>query len=245
MEAEFARLRTFRPGLVRAMAVARASAPDGPGPGGEMRTTPQPAKSNSRTPKSPNVKRRAIHRRPVLWHTSSDSLNSRHRGATKTNLRSLGMDVVAQTAKPSSTPPNRDDVETIPRAKNPAPILARQLNPVTSAQPFKPAIAAGVKLVLLSNKAEVLQCGQRLFPNRHRPLSFSASTRRRLRSQRSWARMVRLLPSFTMRLLLTKSTRQSFKTRSKRIIPTSNRSPNNAITRTRPQPTYIAAGAAC
>jgi ribose transport system substrate-binding protein len=58
---------------------------------------------------------------------------------------------VAQTDAGFDAAKQKSDVETI-LAKKPNAILALPLDPVTSAEAFKPAVAAGVKIVLLSNK---------------------------------------------------------------------------------------------
>lgn len=61
------------------------------------------------------------------------------------------MSVVAQTDAGFDAAKQKSDVETI-LAKKPGAILALPLDPVTSAEAFRPAVAAGVKIVLLSNK---------------------------------------------------------------------------------------------
>jgi ribose transport system substrate-binding protein len=86
----------------------------------------------------------------LLWHTSSDFVNAVTAGA-KDEFARLGMDVVAQTDAGFDAAKQKSDVETI-LAKKPSAILALPLDPVTSAEAFKPAIASGVKIVLLSNK---------------------------------------------------------------------------------------------
>src|ERR1700736_4176042 len=86
----------------------------------------------------------------LLWHTSSDFVNALTAGA-KDEFTRLGIDVVAQTDAGFDAAKQKNDVETI-LAKKPSAILALPLDPVTSAEAFKPAIAAGVKIVLLSNK---------------------------------------------------------------------------------------------
>ena len=69
----------------------------------------------------------------------------------KDEFNRLGMSVVAQTDAGFDAAKQKSDVETI-LAKKPSAILALPLDPVTSAEAFKPAVAAGVKIVLLSNK---------------------------------------------------------------------------------------------
>jgi ribose transport system substrate-binding protein len=86
----------------------------------------------------------------LLWHTSSDFVNAVNAGATD-EFNRIGMTVVAQTDAGFDAAKQKNDVETV-LAKKPSVILALPADPVTSAEAFKPAVAAGVKLVLLSNK---------------------------------------------------------------------------------------------
>src|ERR1700753_4361942 len=86
----------------------------------------------------------------LLWHTSSDFVNAVTAGA-KDEFARLGIEVVAQTDAGFDAAKQKSDVETI-LAKKPSAILALPLDPVTSAEAFRPAIASGVKIVLLSNK---------------------------------------------------------------------------------------------
>ena len=86
----------------------------------------------------------------MLWHTSSDFVNAVTAGA-KDEFARLGIEVVAETDAGFDAAKQKNDVETV-MAKKPSAILALPLDPVTSAEAFRPAIAAGVKLVFLSNK---------------------------------------------------------------------------------------------
>ena len=86
----------------------------------------------------------------LLWHTSSDFVNAVTAGS-KDEFARLGVSVVAQTDAGFDAAKQKSDVETI-LAKKPSAILALPLDPVTSAEAFKPAVASGVKIVLLSNK---------------------------------------------------------------------------------------------
>jgi ribose transport system substrate-binding protein len=86
----------------------------------------------------------------LLWHTSSDFVNAVTAGA-KDEFTRLGVAVVAQTDAGFDAAKQKSDVETI-LAKKPSAILALPLDPVTSAEAFRPAVASGVKIVLLSNK---------------------------------------------------------------------------------------------
>jgi ribose transport system substrate-binding protein len=86
----------------------------------------------------------------LLWHTSSDFVNAVTAGA-QDEFGRLGIQVVAQTDANFDAAKQKSDVETV-LAKKPSAILALPLDPVTSAEAFRPAVAAGVKIVLLSNK---------------------------------------------------------------------------------------------
>jgi ribose transport system substrate-binding protein len=85
----------------------------------------------------------------LLWHTSSDFVNAVTAGANDA-FDKLGIKVVATTDAGFDSAKQMSDIETV-LAKNPSIILALPLDPTTSAQAFKPAVDAGVKIVLLSN----------------------------------------------------------------------------------------------
>jgi ribose transport system substrate-binding protein len=85
----------------------------------------------------------------LLWHTSSDFVNAVNAGATD-EFNRLGIEVVATTDAGFDSAKQMSDIETV-LAKSPSIILALPLDPTTSAQAFKPAVDAGVKIVLLSN----------------------------------------------------------------------------------------------
>lgn len=85
----------------------------------------------------------------LLWHTSSDFVNAVTAGA-KDEFARLGIEVVAETDAGFDSAKQMSDIETV-MAKSPSIILALPLDPTTSAQAFKPAVDAGVKIVLLSN----------------------------------------------------------------------------------------------
>jgi ribose transport system substrate-binding protein len=117
------------------------------GPGGEAATpTSALTLTNAEVAKLKEGKYTAA----LLWHTSSDFVNAVTAGATD-QFNRLGITVVAQTDAGFDAAKQKSDVETI-LAKKPSVILALPLDPVTSAEAFKPAVAAGVKIVLLSNK---------------------------------------------------------------------------------------------
>lgn len=117
------------------------------GPGGEKATpSSEVTLSDAEAAKLKEGKYTAA----LLWHTSSDFVNAVTSGA-KDEFARLGIEVVAQTDAGFDAAKQKSDVETI-LAKKPNAVLALPLDPVTSAEAFKPAVAAGVKIVLLSNK---------------------------------------------------------------------------------------------
>ena len=117
------------------------------GPGGEKAT---PTSAITLTDAEVGKLKEGKFTAALLWHTSSDFVNAVTAGA-KDEFARLGIDVVAQTDAGFDAAKQKSDVETI-LAKKPSAILTLPLDPVTSAEAFKPAVASGVKIVLLSNK---------------------------------------------------------------------------------------------
>ena len=89
------------------------------------------------------------HTAALLWHDQSDFVNAVTAGATDEFAR-LGIEVVATTNAAFDAAKQRSDIETA-LVKQPGIILALPLDPVTSAEAFRQAVADGVKLVFLSN----------------------------------------------------------------------------------------------
>ena len=96
----------------------------------------------------------------------------------KDEFARLGVSVVAQTDAGFDAAKQKSDVETI-LAKKPSAILALPLDPVTSAEAFKPAVASGVKIVLLSNKPKGFVQGKDYVVDRHRRSVPDGQARRR------------------------------------------------------------------
>src|SRR6516225_5214979 len=117
------------------------------GPGGEKAT---PSSALTLTDEEVAKLEDGNYTAALLWHTSSDFVNAVTAGATD-EFNRLGIMVVAETDAGFDAAKQKSDVETI-LAKKPSVILALPLDPVTSAEAFKPAVADGVKIVLLSNK---------------------------------------------------------------------------------------------
>ncbi|MCB1445976.1 MAG: substrate-binding domain-containing protein [Rhizobiaceae bacterium] len=85
----------------------------------------------------------------LLWHTSSDFTNAVTAGA-KDEFARAGVNVVVETDAGFDAAKQRSDIETALAAK-PNVILALPLDPTTSAEAFRQAVADGSKLVFLSN----------------------------------------------------------------------------------------------
>ena len=132
-------------GLIWPAAIARAG--ETVGPGGEKAT---PASALALTDDEVAKLKAGKFTAAMAWHTSSDFVNAVTAGATD-EFNRLAIPVVAQTDAGFSAAKQMNDIQTI-LAKKPSAILALPLDPVTSAEAFKPAVAAGVKIVLLSNK---------------------------------------------------------------------------------------------
>lgn len=85
----------------------------------------------------------------LLWHTSSDFTNAVSAGATD-EFKRAGVEITVTTDAQFDAARQRSDIETALAAK-PNVILALPLDPVTSAEAFRQAVADGTKLVFLSN----------------------------------------------------------------------------------------------
>ncbi len=93
----------------------------------------------------------------LLWHTSSDFINAVAAGATDEFARA-GVTISVTTDAGFDAAKQRSDIETALVTK-PNVILALPLDPVTSAEAFRAAIADGTKLVFLSNLPSGYQHG--------------------------------------------------------------------------------------
>lgn len=89
------------------------------------------------------------HKAALLWHTSSDFINAVSAGA-KDEFARAGVEVVVTTDAGFDAAKQRSDIETA-LAAGPDVILSLPLDPVTSAEAFRAAIAEGKELVFLSN----------------------------------------------------------------------------------------------
>ncbi|HET7715504.1 MAG TPA: substrate-binding domain-containing protein [Bauldia sp.] len=132
--------------LTLLMGLSTATMAQTVGPGGEQ---PTPSKDVTLTDAEVAQIKEKKATAALLWHTSSDFVNAVTAGA-KDEFARLGIEVVAETDAGFDSAKQMSDIETV-LAKNPSIILALPLDPTTSAQAFKPAVDAGVKIVLLSN----------------------------------------------------------------------------------------------
>lgn len=85
----------------------------------------------------------------LLWHATSDFTNAVSAGATDEFARA-GVEVVITTDAGYDAARQRSDIETA-LAAGPDVILSLPLDPVTSAEAFREAVAEGVQIVFLSN----------------------------------------------------------------------------------------------
>jgi len=85
----------------------------------------------------------------LLWHTSSDFINAVSAGA-RDEFNRAGVRIIVQTDAGFDAAKQRSDIETA-LAASPDIILALPLDPTTSAEAFRQAVADDVKLVFLSN----------------------------------------------------------------------------------------------
>ena len=143
--------------LALAASTARAAEPVKAtiGPHGESAT---PSSQLTLTPEEITKLKAGHYTAALLWHTSSDFTNGVTAGA-KDAFAAMGIDIVATTDAGFDSAKQMNDVETI-TAKKPSVILALPLDPVGSAAAFKPALAAGAKLVFLSNVPNGYQAGK-------------------------------------------------------------------------------------
>jgi ribose transport system substrate-binding protein len=93
-----------------------------------------------------------------LWHTSSAFVNAVQSGASA-EFQRVGVKVVATASANMDAGAQANQVQTT-LAKKPNVILSLPVDPVSAAQAFQPAVAAGTKLVFLSNVPKGFTYGQ-------------------------------------------------------------------------------------
>jgi len=116
------------------------------GPHGEQ---PTPYAELALKPADIAALKRKAYRAALVMHTSSDFSNALIAGARK-GLDELGIRVVAVTDAGMDPQKQRTDLETV-MALKPDLIISLVIDPVSGAVAFRPVVAAGVKLVFISN----------------------------------------------------------------------------------------------
>ena len=119
------------------------------GPGGEE---PTPASEVTLTEEEKAQVEEGGYTAALLWHTAAAFTEGVSSGA-KEVFGELGIEVIAETNAEFDAAKQANDVETV-LAKKPDIILTLVVDPVSGAEAFRPAVDAGVKLVLLSNVPE-------------------------------------------------------------------------------------------
>ncbi|MCC6315257.1 MAG: substrate-binding domain-containing protein [Thermomicrobiales bacterium] len=94
----------------------------------------------------------------ILMHTSSAFTNALEQGAGDA-FKAMNIEVIAQTDAGMDPAKQQSDTETV-LARNPNIILTLPIDPVQAAAAFRPAVDAGVKLVLLSNVPDGFEQGK-------------------------------------------------------------------------------------
>lgn len=116
------------------------------GPNGE---TPTPTDSLTLTDAEVVKVKAGGYKAAMLWHQSSAFVTAVQNGA-QAEFGRLGISVVASASANMNAGTQANQVQTT-MAKKPNVILSLPVDPVSAAQAFQPAIAAGTKLVFLSN----------------------------------------------------------------------------------------------
>ncbi len=94
----------------------------------------------------------------LAWHTTSDWSNAVDQGA-KDAFATLGIEVVATTDAGFDAAKQKNDIETI-LAKKPSVIISLPVDPETAPEVYKPALAAGTKLVFIDNTPKGFEYGK-------------------------------------------------------------------------------------
>lgn len=116
------------------------------GPHGEAAT---PAASVTLTPEQEAKVKDGKFTAALSWHTTSDWSAAVGNGA-KDEFARLGIEVVAETDAGFDAARQKSDVETI-LAKRPDVIVSLPVDPETAPEAYRPALAAGTKLMFVDN----------------------------------------------------------------------------------------------
>ncbi len=125
------------------------------GPHGETAT---PGSSITLTPEQVEKVKAGHYTAGLAWHTTSDWSNAVDQGA-KDAFATLGIDVVATTDAGFDAAKQKSDVETM-LAKKPSVIISLPVDPETAPEVYKPALAAGTKLVFIDNTPKGFEYGK-------------------------------------------------------------------------------------
>ncbi|MEW1821172.1 substrate-binding domain-containing protein [Arthrobacter sp. NPDC080031] len=93
-----------------------------------------------------------------VWHTSSDFVTAVEKGARE-EFKNLGIDVVASTQANFNAATQANNVQTV-LALHPNIIVTIAVDPTSAAEAFKPAVAAGTKLVIMTTPPAGFQAGK-------------------------------------------------------------------------------------
>ena len=116
------------------------------GPHGEAAT---PAASVTLTPEQEAKVKDGKFTAALSWHTTSDWSAAVGNGA-KDEFGRLGIEVVAETDAGFDAARQKSDIETI-LAKKPSVIVSLPVDPETAPEAYRPALAAGTKLMFVDN----------------------------------------------------------------------------------------------
>jgi ribose transport system substrate-binding protein len=116
------------------------------GPHGEAAT---PAASVTLTPEQETKVKEGNFTAAMSWHTTSDWSAAVSTGVTDEFTR-LGIKILAETDAGFDAARQKNDIETI-LAKKPSVIVSLPVDPDTAAEVYRPALAAGTKLMFIDN----------------------------------------------------------------------------------------------
>lgn len=125
------------------------------GPNGEE---PTPASEVTLSEEQKEEIREGDYTAALLWHTSAAFTDGVSAGAREV-FDDLGIRVIAETNAEFDPAEQANQVETV-LARNPDIILTLVIDPVAGAEAFRPAVEAGVSLVLLSNVPDGYEHGE-------------------------------------------------------------------------------------
>lgn len=116
------------------------------GPHGEAAT---PAASVTLTPEQEAKVKEGKFTAALSWHTTSDWSGAVGQGA-KDEFARLGIEVVGETDAGFDAARQKSDIETL-LAKKPSVIVSLPVDPETAPEAYRPALAAGTKLMFVDN----------------------------------------------------------------------------------------------